>query len=137
MPVRDKIATWLGEKFTGGHTWDGRVGECRTMPTEDYYRARDAADALFVHLVDGIDWPRVVLEAMSRHGALEDAGVHPTVRNGWLHERLCPDCIREALLAKDRMIDWVSDGKPTPAAPAPDVADYARVLGEALKFRQQ
>lgn len=136
MPVRDKIATWLGERFGGVQTWNGLTGECQTIATDDYYATRDAADVLYVDLVERIDWPRILLESASRHGSLEDAGIHPKQRGGAIIAGTCPDCIRAALLARDRLIDWVSDGAPTPTPPAPDVDDPYRVLGEALRHRR-
>lgn len=138
MPVRSKIATWLGEQFAGVQVWDGRIGECRTMPTDDYYANRDAAEALYVALINNIDWPRILIESMSRHGALEDAGKHPDQRHGWMAENTCSECIREALLAGDRLISWIASGEVTPTPPAPEVpdGDFARVLGEALKYRR-
>jgi hypothetical protein len=138
MPVRDRLAGELWEQFTGVHVWDGRVGECKTMPTDDYYAARAAADALFVFLIDRIDWKRVFLDAMGRHGSLIDADIHPKTRDDWMFPRACPDCVREALLTRDRLAEgWVTDGKATPAAPTEGPHDFAAALAAAVAFRQQ
>lgn len=137
MPVRNKVVTWLGERFGGVQTWNGLTGECRTIPTDDYYATRDAADALYVDLIERIDWPRILLESISRHGSLENARVHPAQRGGSVIRGTCADCLQAALLARDRLIDWVSDGAPTPTPAAIDVDDPYRVLGEALRHRPE
>jgi hypothetical protein len=146
MPVRRKIAGEITELFTGTHIWNGLIGECQTMPTAEFDKARDAADLLFEYVVDRIDWPRVLLEATSRHMALILGECHPKAGSGWRArgveddlERPCPACIREALLTDDRMSEWVVNGQPIEAPrrrwtdPRPD---YAADLARAVTFRQ-
>lgn len=135
MPVRVKTATWLGEKFMGAQTWNGLIGECVSIPTETYHGVRDAADAAYFSIISGIDWHRVLLEAVSRHGALEDAGIHPTVRGGSLGTGTCPGCLEAALLAEDRLIGWIGDGVPAPTPPPPDVDDWPAALAAAVEHR--
>lgn len=137
MPVRRTIVTWLGEKFMGGQSHNGLTQTCTSIG-DAYYLVRDAADAAYCDLVERIDWNRILLEASARHGALEDANCHPVSRAyNPAGDRLCPDCVRAALLAEDRLINWVSSGQPTPADPPADVPgdDWARVLADGVRHR--
>ena len=150
MPVRRNIARDLTEKFTGVQVWDGRVGECVTMPTTAYEQATDAADLLFEFVVTRIDWARVLIEATSRHLSLLNADAHPTFRSSGFDmddEKPCGECVEAALLMTDRDptgSGWVSDGKPTPtpyrirqlAGTAAGVPDYAAGLAEAVRHRR-
>ncbi len=138
MPVREKLVTWLGEKFMGGQTHNGITLTCTSIG-DAYYDVRDAADAAYCAIIEGVDWPRIFIESMSRHGALTDAGVHPQPRRGAQisADETCPDCLRAALLSLDRFTGWVTDGKARDVDPptvVPD-GDWARILAESLPHR--
>lgn len=105
MPVRERLVTALTEDAIGAQWWDNSRGhECKSMPTDDYYRTRDAAEVLFERIIDRVDWNRVMLEASGRHFDLLRAGAHP-VRGLDLADAfdgiICADCLREALLADE------------------------------------
>lgn len=108
MPIRNRIVTLLTEDVVGAQWWDNSAGSvCMSMPTDDYDRTRDAAEVLYERIVDRIDWNRILIEASSRHFDLCRAGTHPE-RSGskavyWedLENTICPDCLREAMLADD------------------------------------
>jgi hypothetical protein len=141
MPVRAKAGRYITELFAGGQ-WFSH-GECQTMPHADYEAAREAGDALFEAVVENIDWNRVLIEATSRHLSLVVKDCHPPVR-GWNPngsdlevEKPCAECIREALLAEDRTMDWVVAGVPTVSPRRRNAAgDYAAVLARAITGRR-
>lgn len=137
MPVRRTIVTWLGETFMGGQTHNGATATCTSIG-DAYYEVRGAADAAYCDLIERIDWNRIMLEASARHGSLVDADCHPERHRYAPHsDEVCPDCIRAALLAEDRLINWVSSGQPTPTDPPATVpgGDWARVLADGVRHR--
>lgn len=137
MPVRRNVVTWFAERFMGAQSHNGLTQRCTSIG-DAYYDVRDAGDVAYCELIDRIDWPRILLEASARHDALTEADCHPKIsKYNPGGDRLCPDCIREALLAEDRLINWVSNGQPTPHEPPADVpgGDWARVLADGVRHR--
>lgn len=137
MPVRRTVVTWLGEQFMGVQSHNGLTGKCTSIG-DAYHEVRDAADAAYCEIIDRVDWHRIMLEASARHGALTDADCHSKPRGYHAGaDDKCPPCVRAALLAEDRLINWVSDGQPTPHEPPADVpgGDWARVLADGIRHR--
>lgn len=94
MPERDKAVTFLTEDLIGSQLWDGRDGECKTMPKADYYAVRDLVDAMFVRLVERMNTNRVLQEASvrcDRSGHKEHDDIFPTP---------CGECLADALLGR-------------------------------------
>lgn len=104
MPVRDKVVGRAVKElygwthfnnlkltaYKGDQEYDGKVYD------EDFNRI----DKLWVSIIDSIDWNRVMLEATTRHIALD----HSDPRVGACHE-----CVQEALLACRTWQDWKND----------------------------
>jgi hypothetical protein len=135
MPVRRQVSREVAEQFAGIPVWNGLTGTCQTMPTADYDKTREAADCLFAYVVDLVDWNRILLEAAGRHATLERAGQHPAQRYPSTVDGLCPGCLRGALLADDRLIDWLGDA--VPADPVVDYGhDWAADLAAAVTYRR-
>jgi hypothetical protein len=101
MPVRARVVERLVSDAVGQQWFDNSQGlQCKSMPTAEYHKTTDAADVLYERVVDSIDWPRVLIEAMSRHSDLMRLGNHGT-RTTDISEDVCGSCIQEALLADD------------------------------------
>lgn len=130
MPVRDRVVTRLTEDVVGPQVWNNARGaRCQTMPTEDYYRTGDAADAVYERIVDDIDWNRVLLEAASRHFDLLRDGTHRPAGldlHDMFEDTLCPDCLREALLADET----IPRHAPEPARRRHRGLDWAGIVAE-------
>lgn len=140
MPIRREAARVITEAFTGT-VWFSH-GQCQTMPHDQYEQARVAGDALYELVIDHIDWPRVLIEATSRHLNLVDAGRHPARAPGWRGLQTGPDqpcagCIREALLADERVSDWVSgDQQAESPRRRRTLGVFARHLVDAFSYRR-
>lgn len=96
MPVRDKAVVRVAQQLTGIQDWDGRTGECKSMPTEDFYGVVEMVDSLFVRIAEMVDWNRVLLEAQGRHLTLEHD------ENRGYDDTPCGECVFEALLSRDQ-----------------------------------
>jgi hypothetical protein len=69
---------------------------------------REEEERRYVALVEQIDWTRVLLEASGRHVAFGH-GTDDTVDERHLdddEEAPCGECVQEALLATDTLVDW-------------------------------
>lgn len=136
MPVRRYMVTLLTEKFTGVHWWNNLVGECQSMPTAEYRKARDAADQGYEWFVQNVDWWRIVLEASARHAALTEAGTHEHPEGARILEadETCPRCIRDALLVDNH-------NRAPGVPPAPSIRatfdDWPGALAESVQYRQK
>lgn len=94
MPVRERAVEFLMRERVGDQVWHGHTGRCQTMKTSEYVQAQIEADALYVGLVNTINWNRVLLVAISRHARLkhdEGAGI-------------CGECVKDAL----KQLDYAS-----------------------------
>jgi hypothetical protein len=131
MPVRDRIATMLTEDVVGVQWWNNAAGRrCVTMPTQSYDSLHEAVDTLYERIVDAIDWNRVLLEAASRHFDLVRLGTHGKAGrdlSDLFEETLCPDCLREALLADET----IPRHAPEPAPRRAVSVDWATAVTEA------
>jgi len=119
MPVRARIVESLALDAVGTQVWDGRIGQCETMPTEAWYETCEAASIVFERIVDNVDWKRVMIEATGRHFA---AGHPEDSQTG----HVCGDCVREALLSEDR---WANEVEPAPRRD--DGRDWLGILATA------
>lgn len=102
MPVREKAINSMASRrlpdvwFSGGLPSDPR-----------WYEVAEECEDLYDHLVNVIDWTRVLLEASGRHLAFN----HGTDEGDPLHlddddEAPCGECVREAMLAQNTFVDW-------------------------------
>lgn len=118
MPVRDKAIAALARALDGPVLFnvDGTVKlGAREMTPDEFYERYGGA---YIQMIDSIDWNRVLLEANSRHYALEHTD-HVEVEDG----RgigiaiVCPECVCEALLAPDTGGRIPTDWQEHPRAP--------------------
>lgn len=133
MPERHKAASWLAELFAGVQTWDGRTGECVTMPTADYDHARAAADRLFLGLVARVDWTRVLIEAAGRCVALD----HEEHDTGHPYGLPCGPSVAAALMTTDRVYQqqW-TDPDATELPDLDQLEQAAADLAAAVRWRR-
>lgn len=105
MPVATKAAAALARHITGGLAFNsvedvaylGPLGNRTTVPREKYDEFWHGA---YAALIESIDWNRVLIEATSTHlRAQRDDPLHA---EDAYDDALCPDCLRLALLARDR-----------------------------------
>lgn len=92
MPVRDKAVTEMVALAIGPHR----------MPKIAAKLLYIAAEALYVHTLDTIDWNRVMHDAATRHMELHDgsyltSGLDDEHQEG----QVCSECIQEAVLANE------------------------------------
>lgn len=110
LAMGDRSYHFNNQKMTA--TVDGEV-MAREEFDEKYW---NPVERIYETVVDSIDWNRVMLEASARHGELTD---HPELdpehdkRNvgDAYDDVLCPECLCEALLADDTMVNWKVDTK--------------------------
>lgn len=110
MPVRAKAAATLANTLTGGLSFNnledtvklGPLGERTTVSYDEYEATYDAA---YVAVIDSIDWNRVLIGATQRHLALQEIGEHGEPF-GDFGDELCPECVCEALLAREGWPNW-------------------------------
>lgn len=125
MPVRVNVAFQLTNKILKSKKWAWGNREW----AEAWDEAELVADAIYVDVIDTIDWQRIMIESCTIH--LEKPEEHQERfefrdRDGYV---VCGWCIREALLNTDRKI---LEGK----AVIPDVtvndwaAEVARLVGK-------
>jgi hypothetical protein len=92
-------------------------GICQSMPDKEYRGVSELVEALYVRMVESTDWNRVILEASTRHLALdhdppEDRGVRLFAVEG-----ICGECLNEALLAVSFGGKFDTDWKREPISP--------------------
>lgn len=103
MPVRARVVERLVSDAVGQRWFNNSQGfECVSMPTAQYRRTTDAANTLYERIVDAIDWPRTLIEAMSRHHDLMRLGNHGNGASD-ISDDVCGNCIQEALLTDETM----------------------------------
>lgn len=122
MPVRRQASGWLTEQIVGRQVWDGRNGQCVSIPTEKYDTLESTMDKMFVAFVQQIDWNRVCLEAEGRCLSLDHTH----------SENACGESIQEALLTLDRyQLDWSTERH----AFQPDI-DWPQAVADNLRYRR-
>lgn len=106
MPVSAKAAAALARHITGGLSFNsvddvarlGPVGNHTTVPREEYDEFWYAA---YEEVIESVDWNRVLIEATSVHLRTQrDDPLH--ICRDFCADEICPDCLRRALLARDR-----------------------------------
>lgn len=111
MPERAKAEDKLVRDLLGGLAF--YMDECKTIPHNDYLAVKDLAREIYGRIITRLDWPRILLEASSRHLALD----HPKDE---YHGYLCAECLEKALMTYDRNISgdqWEFDqNAPEPQA---------------------
>lgn len=72
--------------------------------------AQPEAERIFVEMVDGIDWGRLLIEAHHRHVALGHGGTfHGSPDIGFsTFQEVCGHCLNETLLSLDTRPDWTA-----------------------------
>jgi hypothetical protein len=134
MPERDKARRSLVVDVVGYQVFNGLIGKTTSMPNDRYEQVSDTADMLFERIIDRIDWNRILLEAMNRHHELVRSGTHRETNwyAGITENEVCPDCLRESLLAEERFprLD------PQPAERRDDHRDVFGIFAKALKYRR-
>jgi hypothetical protein len=108
MPVRAKAEEFLSRKLIGGQWYIH--GEVQSMPQPDYDAVQEYVQEIFSHLVEHIDWNRVLIEASILHTTREgDDDNEEHNEKASPMDDICPQCLRDALLMYDRPIadrDW-------------------------------
>lgn len=99
MPVRARIVERLVQDVAGPQ-WFNNLNGFNSMPTAEYHKVSEAADVLFERIVDRIDWPRILIEACSRHYDLVRSGTHSSIKNDIVLD-VCGNCLQETLLTDD------------------------------------
>ena len=103
MPVRARVVDRLISDAVGPQWFDNSRGfSCKSMPTDEYRKTQDAAEVLYERVIDAIDWPRILIEACSRHFDLVKSGNHLPIKNDIVDD-VCGSCLQEALMADEHM----------------------------------
>lgn len=134
MPVRDKAVYRLLEDIIGVRTFDGRTGEPGfgdPMTAAAYSYAHRGVQAMYVRMVESVDWSRVLIEATSR-----------CIQLGHDHERtesfltVCGESVRCAMLSRDwaGTRDWTTWVEP---AITPPITDWPRAIVKAFPWRNR
>ncbi|MGW0868861.1 hypothetical protein ACWD3Z_00050 [Streptomyces sp. NPDC002740] len=141
MPNQLRVTKVLTENVVGPQIWNGRLGECQTMPTDQYAAVEGAMAAVLERVAAAIDWPRLLAEASWRHSTLHEETLDDDKRPAgqgtpWeCHVTgVCGECLRHALLSPETGAhDWAK----TPDVPLnrTDV-DWAGVVAESLQYRR-
>lgn len=124
MPVREKA---IGNLMAGliGDQWY-QDGVCQSMPHGDNRAVSELVEAIYVRLIDRLDWNRIILEAHGRHLAL-DHKYAETDEFRFGVDQICGECLNEALLATD--FGGYRDWKEDPAAPRESEGSHPLPLG--------
>lgn len=132
MPVRKKAIANLAAGLIGDQWY--RYGICESMPHKDNRAVIELIEAIYVRLAEYIDWNRVVLEASSRHMALDhDAAENDGISLGV--EDICGECVCEALLALDFGGTAFSKWKEEPKSPRESDGSHPLPLGMGSRPR--
>ncbi|KQP62986.1 hypothetical protein [Nocardioides sp. Leaf285] len=140
MPNRDRVVDAMTERAVGSHSWRNGPGPrqhiCGTTGSDGCGLPRDAdeaaqainqqraaADAVYVEVIEGVDWNRVIMIAQSRHlGALDHDTDHVSTEPLYGAELPCGDCLTEAALSLDfGSSSW--GGDPTDVSPRARAAE--------------
>jgi hypothetical protein len=134
MPVREKAISNLMAGLIGDQWY--RHGICESMPHKDNQAVSELVEAIYVRLMDRLDWNRVILEASSRHLALEHDR-HPTVNEISLFgvDGICGECVNEALLALDFGGKHIGAWKKEPESPRESEGSHPLPLGMGAQPR--
>lgn len=110
MPTRRNVVSRIIRLVAGQLWFDNSAGRrCVTVPHELYEEAELAADTLYGHIVDAVDWSRILIEAQARHLHHDPHGDSYAT---------CGKCLREALLV-DVHDGWsTASGAAVPSPPA-------------------
>jgi hypothetical protein len=121
MPVRKFVTSVLAEKMRGTHVWVYGVSE--TITEEQVEDALDVADDIYCHVIQRIDWNRILVEA---YGRCSDAG-----HGDWRH--ICGPCLQAALLATERA--WPDYGYPP--AEFREIGDWPVDVNRITTYRKK
>lgn len=149
MPNRDKVVADLAGDTTGERHWwnvgtyppkhhcpepgtDLAAGQCglpadRHEAAQALAEAKAKADALYVRIVDVIDWQRVLSTASARHHALQrDDEEHRTGPASMEADEVCGDCIKYAVLSTERFQHGYHGGKERDDSKPRSAEDFLR-----------
>ncbi|MER0443140.1 hypothetical protein ABR738_00865 [Streptomyces sp. Edi4] len=141
MPNQLAAVRVLTEGVVGPQVWDGRTGECQTMPTNLYYQLEDAMAAVLERITAAVNWPRLLLEASWRHATLHEKTAEDEQRpagEGTPWEcsvrGVCGECLRHALLSPETGAHPWEDRPDVPLTRTD--LDWAPVTAAALGHRR-
>ncbi|MEU9778048.1 hypothetical protein [Streptomyces sp. NPDC047968] len=141
MPNQLRVTRVLTENVVGPQIWDGRLGECQTMPTDQYDAVEEAMAAVLERVAAAIDWPRLLAEASWRHSTLHEKTLDNEKRPAgqgtpWeCHATgVCGECLRHALLTPET---GAHNWEKTPDVPLTRTeADWPGVVADSLQYRR-
>jgi len=110
MPERTKAVGRLvsalheGVSYNNLHFTMKVAGE--DLDTDERDAFMDKHYAAYDEMIRGIDWNRVLCEALSCHLARQELdSAHETAFKDY-GDDICPDCVMQALLADSTFFDW-------------------------------
>ena len=113
MPNRRRVIQTLTQDVLGAQRFNGLIGECVSIPNDDYEAVKAAMAAVLERTVKVVDWPRLLREASFRHDTVHP-DLKPDGRDWSLASGVCGECLAEAMLADDM---GAQDWDRTPTAP--------------------
>ncbi|MER6253705.1 hypothetical protein ABT224_20345 [Streptomyces sp. NPDC001584] len=141
MPNQLAVVRVLTEDIVGPQIWDGRNGECQTMPTDLYDEVSEAMAAVLERVAAAVNWPRLLLEASMRHSTLHEETIEDEDRPAgqgtpWeSHARgVCGECLRHALLSPETGAHYW--GKDPDVPLTRENLDWAPTVAAALPHRR-
>ncbi|WP_435245199.1 hypothetical protein [Streptomyces tendae] len=141
MPNQLAAVRVLTEGVVGPQIWDGRTGECQTMPTDLYHQLEEAMAAVLERVAAAVNWPRLLLEASWRHATIhmktaEDEKRPAGEGTPWESDvrGVCGECLRHALLSPETGAHHWEDRPDVPLTRTD--LDWAPVAAAALGHRQ-
>jgi hypothetical protein len=113
MPPRERMVENMTRWIHGGVVYSyGEVDPDRNdgMTTERWEELQAESDDLFVTVMRGLDWPRILLSALGRHEVMltkdpEHRGIMDVIMDEE-YGGVCGECIRESVLMSDRSVTW-------------------------------
>ena len=122
MPVRVNAGYQLASRILNDQPWWSD-----TKWNSTWMDAEDVGDAIFVDVVNVVDWQRVLIEASVIHLTRSE-----THQKSEVVEGICGKCVRDALLNVERLIN-----ADVPEIPEPTVSDWAVEVGRLLLERKK
>lgn len=161
MPVREKAEVEVLPMFMGRmHESMGQTLGAHALTEEEFWNGCDFVNELYVALIEGIDFNRVILEAggMCSKKQDEDPDHQPKVQALYKHDSLiedhnpefnmemsfCADCFRLCILRMQKHevmhqadVEGTLPDERAPALPWPMPEDLAERMAELLKERKE
>jgi hypothetical protein len=133
MPNRERVIGALTECVLGAQRFNGLIGECVSMPNEEYEATKDAMTAVLERTVRAVDWSRLLREAAYRHDTVHPDH-EPDARDWSPATGVCGECLAEALLAADT---GAQNWERTPSTPRErDATDWPATVARNFHHRE-